>query len=66
MQESTPDPRPSAMVRRLALWGPAIVGFGGLVLAINASLSDQYAGAGVCLIASALAFASIAHTFRHE
>ena len=32
--------------KRLAFWGPVIVGILGVILAFNAALSDQYAGAG--------------------
>ncbi len=53
----------ASMARRVALWGPAITGFLGLVLAINAALSDEYIGAGVCLAASALGFGVIGYTF---
>ena len=47
--------------KRLAFWGPVIVGILGVVLAFNAALSDQYAGAGACLAASALAFGIVAY-----
>ena len=52
---------------RVAFWGGTAAGFLGLVLAINASLSDEYVGAGVCLIASALAFGvtGLAFSRRH-
>ncbi len=52
------------MAGRVATWGGTIVGFVGLVLAINAALSDQYTGAGVCLIASALAFGLVGRALR--
>ena len=48
---------------RLALWGSAITGFAGWVLAVNAALGDEYTGAGVCLLASALGFGVIGYTF---
>lgn len=51
----------TAAARRTAFWGPAIVGFLGVVLALNAGLSDQYTGAGACLVASALAFGVVAY-----
>ena len=51
----------TAAARRTAFWGSAIVGFLGVVLALNAGLSDQYAGAGACLAASALAFGVVAY-----
>ncbi len=44
---------------RLALWGSTIVGFLGIIIAINAALSGEYVGAGVCLAAAALAFVGI-------
>ena len=50
--------------RRVAFWGPTIVGFGGLVLSVNAALDSEYIGAGVCLVASALAFGVIGYTHR--
>ena len=51
----------TGMARRTALWGSTIVGFLGIVLALNAGLSDEYTGAGVCLGASALAFGVVAY-----
>ncbi len=51
------------MARRVALWGSTIVGFLGFILAINASLDSGYVGAGLCLMASALAFGAIGYTF---
>ena len=59
----------ASMARRVGLWGPLITGFVGMVLALNASLSDEYVGAGVCLAASALAFGVIvyaSHVSRNE
>ena len=52
--------------RRLAFWGPTITGILGIVLALNAALSDDYVGAGVCLAASTLAFGAIAYFFLRE
>ena len=52
----------TSMARRLALWGPTIVGTTGLIIATNAALSDEYIGAGVSLTASALSFGVIGHT----
>lgn len=52
-----------ASMARRSLWGPTIIGFSGWVLAINAALSDEYIGAGVCLVASALSFGVIGYTF---
>ena len=51
------------MEKRVALWGSAIVGFLAIILSINASLSDQFIGAGLLLIASALAFGFIGFVF---
>ncbi len=51
-----------SMATRVAAWGGAITGFVGLVLALNAASSNQYTGAGVCLVASALAFGAVGHT----
>ncbi|MFQ6028086.1 MAG: hypothetical protein ACE5Q6_11390 [Dehalococcoidia bacterium] len=51
------------MAWRTASWGLTITGFLGWVLAINAALSNHYIGAGVCLGASALAFAAVRHLF---
>jgi hypothetical protein len=50
-----------AMAFRMAIWGPTIVGILGVVLALNAALSDEYTGAGACLVASALAFGVLAY-----
>ena len=44
------------LVGRIVISGTAITGFLGIILALNASLADEYVGAGVLLIASALAF----------
>ena len=63
MQTDSSNGFSMAMARRLALWGPTIVGFAGLIFAINAALSDEYVGAGVSLAASALAFGVIGYTF---
>jgi hypothetical protein len=53
----------TSMAARVAFWGPVTIGFIGLVLAINASLSGEFVGAGVCLAASAVAFAGVGHVF---
>ena len=47
--------------RRVAFWGCTIVGFAGLILAVNAALDSEYVGAGVLLIASAIAFGAIGY-----
>ena len=52
-----------AMSRRAVAWGSFVTGSLGLVLAVNAALSDEYIGAGVCLAASALAFGVMAYAF---
>ena len=49
----------SGMAGRISLWGSAIAGLLGIVLAINATLAGDYVGAGACLVAAALAFGSI-------
>ena len=49
----------SGLAARISIWGSAIVGFLGIVLAVNASLGGEYVGAGACLLAAALAFGSI-------
>ncbi len=51
------------MSRRVVAWGSIVTGSLGLVLAVNAALSDEYIGAGVCLAASALAFGVMAYAF---
>ena len=51
------------MEKRVALWGSVIVGFLGIILAINASLDSKLIGAGVLLIASAMAFGFIGFVF---
>ncbi len=52
-----------ATARRVAFWGSTIVGILGIVLAINAGLSDEFTGAGVCLAASAFAFGVLGYPF---
>ena len=49
--------------KRMTFWGSTTIGFLGIVLAINAALSDEYTGAGVCLAASALAIGILGYTF---
>ena len=46
---------------RIAFWGSTVVGFAALILAFNAALDDEYVGAGVLLIASAVAFGAIGY-----
>ncbi len=53
----------AAAATRIVFWGSTIVGILGVVLALNAALSDEYTGAGACLAASALAFGIIGYTF---
>ena len=53
----------AAAARRMVFWGSMIVGVLGIVLALNAALSDEYTGAGACLVASALALGIIGYTF---
>ncbi len=53
----------TAAARRGVFWGSTIVGVLGIVLALNAGLSDEYAGAGACLAASALALGVIGYAF---
>jgi hypothetical protein len=48
------------MLKRSAVWGSLITGFGSWVFAINSMLSSNEVGAGVCLLASAAAFGIIA------
>lgn len=48
-------------VRRLYLVGLSVIGVLGIVLALNAALSNQFVGAGVCLAASALALGFLKH-----
>ncbi len=52
-----------SMPRRVVAWGSIFTGFLGLILAVNASLSDDFIGAGACLAASALAFGVMAYAF---
>ena len=51
----------ASAARRIAFWGSTLVGFAGLILAINAALDDEYVGAGVLLVASAVAFGAIGY-----
>ena len=48
---------------RMVFWGSTIIGILGIVLAINAALSDEYVGVGACLAASALALGIVGYTF---
>jgi hypothetical protein len=54
------------MSRRVAVWGATFAGLLGLLVAINAALSDEYVGAGVCLVASALSFAVVGNAFARK
>ena len=49
--------------RRLAFWGPVIVGFLSLGVSVNANNDGEYVGAGLCLLASAVSFAAIGYLF---
>ena len=51
------------MEKRVTFWGSVIAGFLGVILAINASLDSQFVGAGLLLIASALAFGFVGFVF---
>ncbi len=51
------------MAWRVAFWGSVIVGFLGIILAISASLDSEWVGAGLILLASAVAFGAIGHVF---
>ena len=53
----------AAAATRMVFWGSTIVGILGIVLALNAALSDEYIGAGACLAASAFALGIIGYTF---
>ncbi len=46
---------------RTGFWGCTIVGFAGLILAVNAGLDSEYVGAGLLLIASAVAFGAVGY-----
>ena len=46
----------SSAVARLTIGGALVTGWVGIILAINAMLSGDEIGAGICLIAAALAF----------
>ncbi len=56
----------TAAARRMVFWGSTIIGVLGIVLALNASLSNEYTGAGACLVASALALGIIGYTFARR
>ncbi len=51
---------------RVAFWGSTIAGFAGLILAVNAALDSEYVGAGLLLIASAVAFGAIGYVSTRE
>jgi hypothetical protein len=64
---SESSPREGVMLAvswRVASWGLTITGFLGWVLAINAALSGEYGGAGICLAASGVAFGLVRFTMR--
>ena len=63
VESSTGSGFVNASARRMAFWGSTIVGILGVILAINAGLSDEFTGAGVCLVASATAFGILGYTF---
>ncbi len=54
----------ASVAERLCLWGSTIVGFLAIVIAINATMSGEYFGAGICLAAAALAFVGIGLVHR--
>ncbi len=54
------------MLKRSATWGPLITGFIGWILAINSMTAGDGIGAGVLLVASALAFGSHAYIIAHH
>ena len=62
-ETAEPDGFMSAAATRMVFWVSTIIGILGVVLALNAALSDEYVGAGVCLGASALALGIIGYTF---
>jgi hypothetical protein len=49
--------------KRLALWGSFVVFALGIIYTINANLDNQYIGAGLLLIASALACGIVARLY---
>ncbi len=63
METAKADGFMAAAATRMVFWGSTIVGILGIVLALNAALSDEYTGAGACLAASALALGIIGYTF---
>ncbi len=56
----------TTQARRIAVAGAGIAGLVGIILGINAMLSDNEIGAGVLLAASALAFGLLAIAVFHE
>jgi len=60
MTERYNDLKTSA-IARLAVGSALITGWIGIILAINAMLSGNEIGAGICLVAAALAFGFIAN-----
>ncbi len=51
------------MAWRVSFWGSVIVGFLGIIFGITASLDSQGVGAGLLLLASAVAFGAIGYIF---
>ncbi len=52
--------RPNRRAARIALTGTTITGILGVIMAINAISSSEYVGAGLLLIAAAIAFGVLA------
>lgn len=49
-----------SMLKRTAVLGSMLTGFGGWVMAINSMTGGEEIGAGICLFASAAAFGVVA------
>ena len=52
--------------RRFSLVGGVAAGVVGIVVGINAASDGEYVGAGVSLIAAALAFGFVGYVFRFD
>ena len=55
--------RPNRRAARISLTGTAITGILGVIMAINSISSSEYVGAGLLLIAAAIAFGVLAFKY---
>ncbi len=66
MEISTTEGVSTSRADRVAFWGSTIAGIAGIILAINAALDNQFTGAGLLILGSALAFGVIGYSFSRR